>query len=92
MARFGVRLDVERRRRLEELVEEGGIANRDVARHVIADAYRDIVGVRRRQVTEWLIELNVEYSPYSIPFAMSWMSPMRHVAFIDVKVPIYAAG
>ncbi len=39
MARLDVRLDAERRRRLEELVEERGIPISDVVRCLIDDAY-----------------------------------------------------
>ena len=63
MARLDVRLDAERRRRLEELVEERGVPISDVVRCLIDDAYEDIVRVRRKQAIERLIELNVEDPP-----------------------------
>ena len=63
MARLDVRLDSERRRRLEELVEERGVPISDVVRCLIDDAYEDIVRVRRKQAVERLIELNVEDPP-----------------------------
>ena len=63
MARLDVRLDSERRRRLEELVEERGVAISEVVRCLIDDAYEDIVRVRRKQAIERLIELNVEDPP-----------------------------
>ena len=63
MARLDVRLDAERRRRLEELVEERGVPISDVVRCLIDDAYEDIVRVRRKQAIERLIGLNVEDPP-----------------------------
>ena len=63
MARLDVRLDAERRRRLEELVEERGVPISKVVRCLIDDAYEDIVRVRRKQAIERLIELNVEDPP-----------------------------
>ena len=63
MARLDVRVDAERRRRLEELVRERGVPISDVVRCLIDDAYEDIVRVRRKQAIERLIELNVEDPP-----------------------------
>ena len=63
MARLDVRLDAERRRRLEELVEERGVPISEVVRCLIDDAYEDIVQVRRKQAVERLIGLNVEDPP-----------------------------
>ncbi len=63
MARLDVRLDAERRRRLDELVEERGVPISDVVRCLIDEAYEDIVRVRRKQAIERLIELNVEDPP-----------------------------
>ena len=63
MARLDVRLDAERRRRLEELVEKRGVPISEVVRCLIDDAYEDIVHVRRKQAVERLIGLNVEDPP-----------------------------
>ena len=63
MARLDVRLDAERRRRLEELVEERGVPISEVVRCLIDDAYENIVRVRRKQAIERLIELKVEDPP-----------------------------
>ena len=63
MARLDVRLDAERRRRLEELVEERGVPISEVVRCLIDNAYEDIVRVRRKQAVERLIGLNVEDPP-----------------------------
>ena len=63
MARLDVRLDTERRRRLEEVVEERGVPISDVVRCLIDDAYEEIVRVRRKRAIERLIELNVENPP-----------------------------
>ena len=63
MARLDVRLDAERRRRLEELVEQRGVPISDVVRCLIDEAYEDIARVRRKQAIEQLIELKVEDPP-----------------------------
>jgi len=63
MARLDVRLDDERRRRLEELVQERGDAISDVVRRLIDDAYEDILRRRRRQAAERLTRLEVEDPP-----------------------------
>lgn len=63
MARLDVRLDEERRRRLEELVEERGMPISAVVRRLIDDAYEDIVRARRKQAVERLIASNVEDPP-----------------------------
>ena len=63
MARLDVRLDDERRRRLEELVQERGEPISDVVRCLIDDAYEDIMRGRRMQAVERLARLEVEDPP-----------------------------
>ena len=63
MARLDVRLDAERRRRLEELVEERGDSISEVVRSLIDDAYEGVMRERRRQVVGRLISLEVEAPP-----------------------------
>ena len=63
MARLDVRLDAERRRRLEELVEERGVPISEVVRCLIDDAYEDVQRTHRREAIERLIGLNVEVPP-----------------------------
>ena len=63
MARLDVRLDDERRRRLEELVQERGEPISDVVRCLIDDAYEDIMRERRIQAAERLGRLEVEDPP-----------------------------
>ena len=63
MARLDVRLDSERRRRLEQLVEERGLPISEVVRCLIDDAYEGILRERRRQAVERLIGLEVEDPP-----------------------------
>ena len=63
MARLDVRLDSERRRRLEELVEERGVPISEVVRCLIDDAYEVIMRERRRQAVERLTGLEVEDPP-----------------------------
>ena len=61
--RLDVRLDVEHRRRLEELAQEQGGGLSDVVRRLIDGAYEDILRTRRKEAIEWLIGLNVEDPP-----------------------------
>ena len=61
--RIDVRLDVEHRRRLEELAQEKGAAISDVVRSLIDGAYEDILRSRRKEAIERLIGLNVEDPP-----------------------------
>ena len=63
MARLDVRLDAERRRRLEEIVEESGAPISEVVRRLIDDAYERVAGERRRKAVERLIRLEVEDPP-----------------------------
>lgn len=63
MARLDVRLDAERRRRLEEVVEERGVTISDVVRDLIDDAYEAVMRQRRIQAVERLVGLEVEDPP-----------------------------
>ena len=63
MARLDVRLDSERRRRLEELVEEKGVPISEIVRCLIDDAYEGVVRERRRQAVQRLARLEVEDPP-----------------------------
>ena len=61
MARLDVRLDTERRRRLEEAAKAKPIS--EMVRGLIDDAYEDVLRQRRRQAVERLIRLEVEDPP-----------------------------
>ena len=63
MARLHVRLDAERRRRLEEFAEERGVPISEVVPRLIDDAYEGILRERRRQAVERLTRLEVEDPP-----------------------------
>ena len=63
MARLHVRLDPERRRRLEELVEEGGVPISELVRRLIDDVYDGIIRERRKQAVDRLTRLEVEDPP-----------------------------
>ena len=63
MARLDVRLDGERRRRLEELVEDRGVPISEVVRRLIDDAYEGILRERRRRAVDRLTKLEVEDPP-----------------------------
>ena len=63
MARLDVRLDAERRRRLEELVAEKGMPFSEVVRCLIDDAYEDVMRERRRQAVGRFVRLEVEDTP-----------------------------
>ena len=61
--RLDVRLDGERRRRLEEIASEKGAPISEVVRLLIDDAYEDVMRERRRQAVERLTRLKVEEPP-----------------------------
>ena len=63
MARLDVRLDTERRRRLEELAAAKAKPISEMVRGLIDDAYEDVLRERRRQAVERLIRLEVEDPP-----------------------------
>ena len=63
MARLDVRLDAERRRRLEEIVEESGAPISEVVRRLIDDAYERVALERRRRAVARLISLDVDDPP-----------------------------
>ena len=63
MARLAVRLDAERRRRLEELAEAEAAPISDVVSRLIDDAYEDVLRERRLRAVERLIKLEVEDPP-----------------------------
>ena len=63
MARLDVRLDDERRARLEELVKEQGMPISELVRRFIDDAYEDVMLQRRREALRRLVNLNIEDPP-----------------------------
>lgn len=63
MPRLDVRMDSERRRRLEELGQEKGAPISEVVRALIDDAYEGIMQERRRHAAKRLIGLGVEDPP-----------------------------
>ena len=63
MDRLDLRLDAERRRRLEELAEDMGVPISDVVRRLIDDAYEGIMQERRREAVCRLVALEVEDPP-----------------------------
>lgn len=63
MPRLDVRMDSERRRRLEELGQEKGAPISEVVRALIDNAYEDIMQERRRHAAARLIGLGVEDPP-----------------------------
>ena len=63
MARLDVRLDAERRRRLEKLVEERGEPISKVVRRLIDDAYEVVLREQRREAVRRLVSLEVEDPP-----------------------------
>ena len=60
MGRLDVRLDAERRRRLEEIVDERGMPISEVVRRLIDDAYEDVMRQRRKLAVGRLAKLEVE--------------------------------
>ena len=63
MTRPDVRLDADRRWRLEKLAEERGLPISEVVRRLIDDAYESILRERRKQAVERLTRLEVEDPP-----------------------------
>ena len=63
MARLDVRLDSERRRRLDELAEEMEMPISEVVRCLIDYAYEGVLQRRRRQAVQELVGMNVEDPP-----------------------------
>lgn len=63
MARLDVRLDAERRRRLEEIVGERGVPISEVVRRLIDDAYEEVMRERRMEAVRRLVKLEVEDPP-----------------------------
>ncbi len=61
--RLEVRLDAERRRRLEELAKEKGEAISEVVRCLIDDAYGGVMQERRKLAVQRLVELEIEDPP-----------------------------
>ena len=62
-ARLEVRLDDERRQRLDMLVETAGAPMSDVVRSLIDEAWEAMMLERRKAAVERLIALNVEDVP-----------------------------
>ena len=63
MPRLDVRLDAERRRRLEEIVARRGAPISEVVRRLIDDAYEGVMWERRREAVGRLLKLEVEDPP-----------------------------
>ena len=63
VSRLDVRLDTERRKRLEEMARDLGIPISDVIRSLIDDAYAGILRERRRKAVDHLVSLGVETPP-----------------------------
>ena len=61
--RLDVRLDPERRKRLEEMARDRGVPISDVVRSLIDDAYEGILRERRRKAVDHLVSLEVEDPP-----------------------------
>lgn len=61
--RLEVRLDLERRQRLDEMARDRGVPVSDVIRGLIDDAYEGILRDRRREAVDHLVSLEVEDPP-----------------------------
>lgn len=62
-ARLEVRLDDERKERLEELGKAEGLSSSEVVRRLIDDAWEEVMRARRIAAVERLAALNVEDVP-----------------------------
>ena len=63
MAKLDLRLDAERRRRLEVVVEERGLPVPEVVRNLIDDAYENVMHKRRINAVGRMFRLEVEDPP-----------------------------
>lgn len=63
VTRLEVRLDAERRKRLEELAKEKGEPISEVVRCLIDEAYGGIMQERRKLAVQRLVELEIEDPP-----------------------------
>ena len=63
MPRLVVRLDDEKRRRLDKVVEHKGGAISEVVRGMIDDAYEDVMRERRRAAVERMAAMEIEDVP-----------------------------
>ena len=63
MARLGVRLDDEQRRRLEKIVGERGESISEEVRGLIDDAYEEVMLERRRAALKRMVALEIEDVP-----------------------------
>ena len=63
MAKLDLRLDAERRRRLEVVVEERDVPISEVVRNLIDAAYEDVMRKRRKSAVERLVGLEAEDPP-----------------------------
>ena len=61
--RLDVRLDPERRQRLDEMARDLGVPISDVIRNLIDDAYESVLRERRRKAVNHLVSLAVEDPP-----------------------------
>ena len=64
-SRLAVRLELEHRRRLEELAQNSGVPISDVVRSLIDGAYEEVMRQRRIRAAERLASLSVEDPPDS---------------------------
>ncbi|MCY3647819.1 MAG: ribbon-helix-helix protein, CopG family [Chloroflexi bacterium] len=62
-ARLEVRLDDERKQRLEELGEAEGVPISEVVRRLIDDAWEEVMRARRLAAVERMAQLEVEDPP-----------------------------
>ena len=62
-SRLDVRLDPERRHRLDEMARDRGVPISDVIRSLIDEAYEGTLRERRRQAVDHLVSLEAEDPP-----------------------------
>ena len=83
MPRLAVRLDAERRRRLDELAAQRGAPVSEVVRRLIDDAYEELVQERRREAARQLARLQVEDPPDAATLARELEAAHEPGVFID---------
>ena len=89
--RLDVRLDQERRRKLQHLAAEQGAPVSQVVRGLIDRAYEETLQARRRRAARelGLLEIGDLPDPATLNRQLELMSP---AAFLDASVPTYAAS
>ena len=92
MAKLDLRLDAERRRRLEVVVEERDVPISEVVRNLIDAAYEDVMRKRRKSAVERLVGLEAEDPPDAATLSRELEDAHKPGALMDANVPFQASS